>query len=108
MTSPACSCCCSPHYAKAARHTSGKLKAVIYREYGITKAQRKRGHYEIDHLVPLGLGGADVAPNLWRQSRDAEPWSAKRKDRLEAIFIPQCVLVTYQSSGRKVRSPRIG
>lgn len=56
-------------YAKAARHTSGKLKAVVYREYGITKEQRRHGHYEIDHLIPLGLGGADVAALFVRTFR---------------------------------------
>ena len=49
---------CSPGYSKSVRHTSGHLKAFIYREYGI---DRRNGHYEIDHLIPLGLGGAEVA-----------------------------------------------
>jgi hypothetical protein len=34
-------------------------------------------------LIPLGLGGADVAGNLWPQSRDTRPWDAARKDELE-------------------------
>ena len=62
------------------RHTSGKLKALIYREYGI---KRRGGHYEIDHLIPLGLGGADVRENLWPESFDTEPWNAARKNHLE-------------------------
>jgi hypothetical protein len=40
-------------------------------------------HYEIDHLVPLSIGGADVAENLWPQSYDTAPWNANVKDRLE-------------------------
>lgn len=41
--------------------------------------------YEIDHLVPLCLGGADDASNLWPQPRRSiEPkWNAEAKDRLE-------------------------
>ena len=58
-----------PGYARSVRHTSGKLKAFIYREYGVN---RRGGHYEIDHLIPLGLGGADVAANLWPEPRDAD------------------------------------
>jgi hypothetical protein len=41
--------------------------------------------YEIDHLVPLCLGGSDDASNLWPQPRRSiEPtWNAEAKDRLE-------------------------
>ena len=71
---------CTPGYAKTVRHTSGRLKAFIYREYGI---DRRGGHYEIDHLISLELGCADVAKNLWPESYDTEPWNAHVKDRLE-------------------------
>ena len=42
--------------------------------------------YEIDHLIPLCLGGADDVSNLWPQPRRTiEPeWNAEAKDRLEA------------------------
>ena len=41
--------------------------------------------YEIDHLVPLCLGGSDDLENLWPQPRHSiEPkWNAEAKDRLE-------------------------
>jgi hypothetical protein len=71
---------CVSGYSKTVRHTSGKLKAQIYREYGI---ERKSGKYEIDHLIPLSIGGADVAENLWPESYESEPWNAVVKDRLE-------------------------
>lgn len=71
---------CQRGYARAMRHTSGRLKRQIYREYGINP---RRGHYEVDHLVSLELGGADVAANLWPQSFDTEPWNAHVKDQLE-------------------------
>ena len=40
--------------------------------------------YEIDHLVPLCLGGSDDASNLWPEPRRSiEPkWNAEAKDRL--------------------------
>jgi hypothetical protein len=71
---------CQPGYSRSVRHTSGQLKHQIYVEYGI---DRNAGHYEIDHLVPLGIGGADNRENLWPESRDTQPWNAGVKDRLE-------------------------
>jgi hypothetical protein len=71
---------CRTGYSKTVRHTSGRLKAAIYREYGIDKTS---SHFEIDHLISLELGGADVAANLWPQSYDTARWNAHSKDRLE-------------------------
>jgi hypothetical protein len=44
--------------------------------------------YEIDHLIPLCLGGGDDASNLWPQPRRSiEPkWNAEAKDRLERLI----------------------
>jgi hypothetical protein len=71
---------CQPGYSKSVRHTSGKLKASIYREYGL---DRTVSHFEVDHLISLELGGADVAKNLWPQSYDTVTWNAHTKDKLE-------------------------
>jgi hypothetical protein len=71
---------CQPGYSKSVRHTSGRLKHEIYAEYGLSQ---KDGNYEIDHLIPLGIGGADVRQNLWPESRDTQPWNANVKDQLE-------------------------
>lgn len=71
---------CYPGYSKTVRHTSGDLKHQVYQSYGLSN---KTGHYEIDHLVPLSIGGADVRDNLWPQSYDTTPWNAHVKDRLE-------------------------
>jgi hypothetical protein len=74
---------CQPGYSKSVRHTSGRLKHDIYAEYGI---DRHDGHYEIDHLIPLGIGGADTRENLWPESRETRPWNANVKDRLESYL----------------------
>ena len=44
--------------------------------------------YEIDHLIPLCLGGSDDPSNLWPQPRRSiEPkWNAEAKDRLERLM----------------------
>src|SRR6185503_21043942 len=72
---------CKPGYAQTVRHTPGSVKAERYRTYGIRK--HGPGDYEIDHLISLELGGADVAANLWPQSYHTSPWNAHVKDRLE-------------------------
>jgi hypothetical protein len=44
--------------------------------------------YEIDHLIPLCLGGSDDSSNLWPEPRRTmEPtWNAEAKDRLERFM----------------------
>lgn len=37
---------------------------AVFREYGITNAQ-VQSKYEIDYLVPIFLGGANEAANMW-------------------------------------------
>lgn len=100
---------CRPGYAKSVRHTSGKLKAWVYREYGISRAHRAGGgHYEIDHLMPISLGGADVVANLWPESWDTQPWNAQVKDRLRTSCMPRSAPAASRSSRRSKRSRRIG
>ena len=71
---------CEPGFAKTLRHTSRAIKLAVYAAYHIAPDS---GRYEIDHLIPLGLGGADIAANLWPQSYDIERGDAHDKDRLE-------------------------
>jgi hypothetical protein len=70
-----------PAYAKSVRHVSGKVKAQVYREYGI--AHHAAGEYEVDHLISLELGGSNDIKNLWPESYRTEPWNAHVKDKLE-------------------------
>ncbi|MBF0481293.1 MAG: HNH endonuclease [Desulfovibrionaceae bacterium] len=76
---------CRPGYAKAHRHTPAALKERVYAAYGITR--HEPGEYEVDHDVPLCLGGADEFENLWPQSYWTEPWNAHKKDRLEVYVL---------------------
>jgi hypothetical protein len=57
---------CVPGYAKKVRAVPAWLKRKAYAEYGIT--QYKTGDYEVDHLIPLSLGGSNSIRNLWPQS----------------------------------------
>jgi len=50
--------------------TNEKQKAATYNTYAITHPQHNQGDSqtcELDHLVPLELGGADTLDNIWPQ-----------------------------------------
>jgi hypothetical protein len=59
---------------------------AIMAEYGL--APESRPEFEINHLVPLELGGSDDLSNLWPQPRPSiEPeWNAERKHELESAL----------------------
>lgn len=64
----------------ATSYTNG-VKAKLLREHGLHPSDADR--FELDHLVPLALGGHPRSvENLWLQSWTGE-WSARRKDQLE-------------------------
>ncbi len=59
------------------RHVSEATKREVLAAYNIPAAESS--DYEIDHLIPLAIGGANVVANLWPQ-----PWvEADEKDVLE-------------------------
>jgi hypothetical protein len=70
-------------YSRAARHTSAALKDAVFAEYHLTNPHDGGHSWEVDHLVPLGLGGRDMKENLWPESRSGDGLNAWAKDRLE-------------------------
>jgi hypothetical protein len=72
---------CVPGYAKKVRAVPAWLKRQAYAEYGIT--EHKPGDYEVDHMIPLSLGGSNSIRNLWPQSTRTSPWNSFVKDALE-------------------------
>jgi hypothetical protein len=68
---------------KQLRHWDQQRDDRIMAEYGLPAGPHP--DFEIDHLIPLGIGGADNVANLWPEPRRSlEPqWNAERKDRLE-------------------------
>jgi hypothetical protein len=79
---------CTPGWAKEHRNVAESDKARVYSEY---PDWRRTCHCvvsgfddccEVDHLIPLELGGSNDVKNLWPQPADPRPGSFE-KDSLE-------------------------
>ena len=62
---------------KDRRHVSPATRAKVLRDYSVSDAASVG--MELDHLVPLAIGGSNAAANLWPQPAP----DYERKDRLE-------------------------
>lgn len=71
---------CRPHYEAGVRRPRVSARLQAFARYDVPLAQRVR--YELDHLVPLALGGSNAAGNLWPQAYGG-PRGAEHKDALE-------------------------
>jgi hypothetical protein len=60
------------------RNVTEATKAKVFKEYGITT----RVGYEVDHLIPLAIGGSNDITNLWPQPATPVP-GFHQKDLLE-------------------------
>ena len=71
------------HSTREYRHWSREADDRILIAYGLPPGPHPE--VEIDHLIPLGVGGADDDRNKWPEPRrSVEPvWNAEAKDRLE-------------------------
>jgi hypothetical protein len=66
---------CTPGWSREHRHVTEAMRDQAYAEYG-----RKRGPgcCEVDHLIPLELGGSNDMKNLWPQPDDPRPGDAEK------------------------------
>jgi hypothetical protein len=78
---------CTPGWSREHRHVTEADRARVYAEY--TDSQRTcrfangfASCCEVDHLIPLELGGSNDIKNLWPQPQDPRPGSFE-KDSLE-------------------------
>lgn len=55
---------CTRGYTKSVRNVPVEIKRQVYAEYGVLFPQQ-RGAYEVDHFIPLELGGSNDIKNLW-------------------------------------------
>ena len=72
---------CTPGYSKKVRAVTKALRDQAFTKYGIMSD--RRGEYQIDHLIPLALGGSNSIKNLWPLPNNTSPWNARAKDALE-------------------------
>lgn len=83
---------CTPGYAGKTRDVSLSKKLSVYEAYALMPSGRWRviagvrgwqSDFEVDHLIPLQLGGSNDTLNLWPQSYLTTPYNAGGKDMLE-------------------------
>jgi hypothetical protein len=73
---------CTPGTSKSRRYVRAEMKRKVFALYGRTP-DGDPCPCEVDHLIPLALGGMNNLRNLWPQSHSTKPWNSLAKDRLE-------------------------
>ncbi len=63
---------CVKGYSSSVRDVSLKTKKLVYEEYGVSYPQSK-GAYEVDHFIPLELGGSNDIKNLFLEPAEPRP-----------------------------------
>lgn len=76
---------CVSGYAKGVRNVTAEEKAAVYQRYGIPNVS---GQHEVDHFIPLTLGGSNALTNLWPQPYEPAP-AAHEKDQVELYLHEQ-------------------
>ena len=74
---------CTPGYTKTVRHVTEEEKRHIYALYGAKV--KPKVCCEVDHLIPLELGGSNDLTNLWPQPYSPKP-GAHEKDKVEGAL----------------------
>jgi hypothetical protein len=69
------------HSTRERRRVSPEVHRQAFSEYG-TSYPQPRGAYEVDHLIPLELGGDNTIANLWPESAEPAP-GFHQKDEVE-------------------------
>jgi hypothetical protein len=72
---------CTSGWASSHRSVASAQYREVYGEYGIPYPEPS-GSYELDHLIPLELGGDNSNANLWPEAA-APPPGFHQKDLLE-------------------------
>ena len=72
---------CTPGWAAAHRDVPDATKDYVASEYGLSS----RSGYEIDHLIPLELGGANSVSNLWPEPYGSPYGATQKEDRKSVV-----------------------
>lgn len=74
---------CVKGYTAKVRDVSGTTKEQVYANYGVLT--RQTGEYEVDHLIPLELGGSNSVSNLFPEPAEPKP-GFHEKDLIENLL----------------------
>lgn len=72
---------CTLGWAEAHRNVPDEVDHQVFAEYGLSYAVHDS--YEVDHLIPLELGGSNSIRNLWPEPQGGSSLGYPSKDRLE-------------------------
>jgi hypothetical protein len=72
---------CVPGWAEAHRNVPDEVRHQVFAEYGLSYGVH--ASYEVDHLIPLELGGSNDIRNLWPEPEGGSQPGYPSKDRLE-------------------------
>ena len=78
---------CVSGYSKSVRSVSTKLRKQLFAAYGVAYPPAS-GAYELDHLIPLAIGGDNSAANLFPEAAEPKP-GFKEKDVVEVYLQEQ-------------------
>lgn len=74
---------CRPGRAKEVRDVTVSVKKQVFKRYGIPWSDHAL--YEVDHFIPIELGGSNHINNLWPQLYLPKP-GAREKDVCESFL----------------------
>lgn len=86
--------------------TSAAMKRRVYAWYGLTPPAKNRGPdqvCELDHLISIGLGGADTLDNIWPQCGPANVPVGQREFKLKDA-VAELSLMREIKAGADLRS----
>jgi hypothetical protein len=72
---------CVSGWAEAHRNVPDEARHQVFAEYGLSYGVH--ASYEVDHLIPLELGGSNAIRNLWPEPEGGSQPGYPSKDRLE-------------------------
>ena len=87
---------CTPGYASSVRDVSTATKEQVYAEYGVSYPQAL-GAYEVDHFIPLEIGGSNDLTNLWLEPATPTP-GFHQKDQFENFEHGQVCIGTISAA----------
>jgi len=94
---------CAEGYTKTVRDVTDETKRQVYASYG---AQPRAGWCcEVDHLIPLEIGGSNDIRNLWPQPYLPKP-GAHEKDKIENYLHAQVCAnqMTIEAAQQAIRT----